>query len=44
MLVQLQLEVELLKMEKESADVTHTFYLSESLNAKTGVQTPTVKN
>ncbi|XP_074517029.1 HAUS augmin-like complex subunit 2 isoform X1 [Sebastes fasciatus] len=25
---QLQLEVELLKMEKESADVTHTFYLT----------------
>lgn len=28
-LLQLQLEIELLRIEKESADVTHTFYLTQ---------------
>lgn len=34
-LLQLQLQTELLKMEKRSADVTHTFHLSECFNRLT---------
>lgn len=37
----MQLEVELLKMEKRSADVTHRFYLGER-GDELGVRPPTI--